>query len=117
MYIELPNQDPLSSDYGMVGKLVKAMYGARDAPLIWQAELRRVMEKLGFEARVLQPGLYHNKARDTDVVAQVDDFWRTGRDQDLKWLHDKLKEEFDIHHRYASRTATCEGGEVLESHA
>ena len=58
VYIELPNQDPLSSDYS---KLETAMYGTRGTLLISQAEVRRVMQKLGFEASVRAPGLHHHK--------------------------------------------------------
>ena len=32
----------------MVGKLDRAMYGARDAPATWQAELEKTMSELGF---------------------------------------------------------------------
>ena len=31
IFIELPSRDPMSSSRGMVGKLMKAMYGTRDA--------------------------------------------------------------------------------------
>ena len=40
VYIEPPTQDPRSQEYGVVGKLEKAMYGTRDAPLIWQGKVR-----------------------------------------------------------------------------
>ena len=39
VYIELPSEDPMSEGGNMVGKLDKAMYGTRDAPAAWQAEL------------------------------------------------------------------------------
>ena len=96
VYIELPCQDPESLDYDVVGKLEKAMYGTRDAPQIWQTEVRRVMERLGFEVSLREPGLYHHKKLDLDVIAHVDDFLCTGRDLDLKWFYDQLKSEFDI---------------------
>ena len=41
VYIELPPQDEYSMYPDMVGHLAKAMYGTRDAPLIWQEEVRR----------------------------------------------------------------------------
>jgi hypothetical protein len=41
VYIELPGQDPMSLDPSVVGKLEKAMYGTRDAPQIWQGEVRK----------------------------------------------------------------------------
>ena len=96
VYIELPGQDPMSLDPFVVGKLEKAMYGTRDAPQIWQGEVRKVMKKLGFEVSLREPSLYHHKERDMDVVAHVDDFLCTGRDKDLTWFHQKLRAEFDI---------------------
>ena len=43
MYIELPSEDPMSEGGHMVGKLDKAMYGTRDAPAAWQAELGKTL--------------------------------------------------------------------------
>ena len=78
VYIELPPQDEYSMYPDMVGHLAKAMYGTRDAPLIWQEEVRRVMEKLGFEASLQQPAVYHHRAKGMDVVVNADDFLCTG---------------------------------------
>ena len=61
VYIELPAEDPMSEGGGgrhLVGKLDKAMYGTRDAPAEWQAELERTMIKLGFRPVVSTPCLY-----------------------------------------------------------
>ena len=41
IYIELPTQDERYGDKNLVGKLVKAMYGTRDAPQIWETSCRR----------------------------------------------------------------------------
>ena len=125
VYIELPTQDEQSMNYEIVGKLDRAMYGTRDAPLIWQGEVRRVMHKLGFVASMLQPGVYHHPTREIDVVVHVDDFLCTGRSGDLEWFEQKLKEEYDVsatrvgpdHHKevkYLNRTLrwTDDGIEV-----
>ena len=96
VYIELPTQDRYSMYPDMVGHLEKAMYGTRDAPLIWQEEVRRVMGELGFEASMHQPAVYHHPGRDMDVVVHVDDFLCTGSDPDLKWLFEELKKSFEL---------------------
>ena len=44
VYIELPRQDPRWAEGVVVGVLRKAMYGTRDAPQIWQNEVRTTME-------------------------------------------------------------------------
>ena len=35
LYIDLPPEDPLAASGRYVGKLERAMYGTRDAPMIW----------------------------------------------------------------------------------
>ena len=57
VYIQLPRQDPRWADGGVVGVLRKAMYGTRDAPQIWQNEVRTTMESLGFCMSILQPSV------------------------------------------------------------
>ena len=86
VYLELPHQDERSTDPGAVGLLKRSMYGTRDAPFIWQEEVRRVMEKMGFIASMLQPVVYHHALRKINAVAHVDDFLCTGRAADLQWL-------------------------------
>ena len=44
----------------MVGKLDKAMYGMRDAPAAWQAELEKTMIELDFRPVVSTPCLYYH---------------------------------------------------------
>ena len=43
VYIELPFEDPGREDGRMVGLLHKAMYGLRDAPQVWQEEVRSIL--------------------------------------------------------------------------
>ena len=76
VYIERPVEDPMSEGGGwwhLVGKLDKAMYGTRDAPAEWQAELERAMIKLGFRPVVSTPCLYCHSLLDVRVVGHVDD--------------------------------------------
>ena len=96
VYIELPHQDPKSKNGNLVGRLLKAMYGTRDAPLIWQGEVKATMTKIGFEASVLQPAVYYHRARGLYVVAHVDDFLCVGEENDLDWLHSELAKEYDL---------------------
>ena len=41
LHIELPVEEPVSGTGDYVGKLERAMYGTRDAPMIWE-EVRHV---------------------------------------------------------------------------
>ena len=93
VYIELPRQD---KRYGSneVGKLVKAMYGTRDAPQIWQNEVRGALEALGLAVSVLQPSLYYHRERELVISVHVDEC--SGRVEDLEWLYQGLKAKYDL---------------------
>ena len=57
----------------MVGKLDKAMYGTKDAPAAWQAELEKTMIELGFRPVVSNPCLSYHPSWGIRVVGHVED--------------------------------------------
>ena len=59
IYIELPKEDNMYG-HGFVGKLIKAMYGTRAAPKIWQQTVRKEMISLGFEVNMIFPCVYYH---------------------------------------------------------
>ena len=87
IYIRLPQEDPMSKVPGMVGRLLKAMYGTRDAPAIWQQEVRRVLTAIGFRKCSTTPCVYHRPEKDIRVVTHVDEFLATGPDEELQWMY------------------------------
>ena len=95
IYVELPTQDPRHGT-GVVGKLLKAMYGTRDAPQIWAGEVAKALECLGFERSVYQPSVYFHRAREMIVTVHVDDFLCSGAVEDLKWLYESLRAKYDL---------------------
>merc|ERR1712018_514255 len=50
VYIELPAEDPRAKEGNLVGRLLKTMYGTRDAPQVWQEEVQTAMKEIGYEA-------------------------------------------------------------------
>jgi len=64
---------------GYLGKLVKAMYGTRAAPQVWQKVVREVMLSLGFKMNPIFPCVYYHAERDVTVLTHVDDFLCGGR--------------------------------------
>lgn len=58
VYFELPDQDPKSKEQQMMGRLVKATYGARNAPEILSGEVKREMNKSGFVSSVFHPSAF-----------------------------------------------------------
>ena len=96
LFIELPSSDPRAGDPNVVGRLKKALYGTRDAPQLWQQTLTKVLVKMGFEGSRLQPGVFVHKTREIMMVTHVDDFLVGGPPEDLLWLRDELKKNFEI---------------------
>ena len=43
LHVELPPEDSLAASGRYVGKLERAMYGTRDAPMIWQDHLWKTL--------------------------------------------------------------------------
>lgn len=95
LFIELPEQDAKSGGR-LVGRLKKAMYGTRDAPLIWRATVDAFMRKAGFLIATLQPGVYYHVTRGLRVMTHVDDFLLTGNVKHAEWFEAELKKEYDI---------------------
>ena len=96
LFIELPEQDPRSSDGRWVGRLRRTMYGTRDAPAAWQKMLGSVMRKLGFKACRSVPCVYVNEEKDLRVIVHVDDFLASGQAPELAWFEAGLKKAFSI---------------------
>jgi hypothetical protein len=95
VYIELPSRDP-ESGKNLVGQLLKAMYGTRDAPQIWQEVVKKKMVSIGFVTSSLHAGVYRHANRMLIVVIHVDDFLSIGSRVDLLWLGAELQKDYDI---------------------
>ena len=96
VYIELPEEDKRAKTRRFVGKLRKAMYGLRDAPQVWQGEVKRTMEELGFRAAASTPCVYYKQEGGVRVVVHVDDFLCTGPKDALEKLLADLKARYEM---------------------
>ena len=94
IYIELSGEE--SQGGKSVGKLVRALYGTRDAPLAWQTVVKKDMKELGFEECKVTNGVFTNSKRDLRTVAHVDDFLVSGELHDLLWFRNKLLEKYEL---------------------
>jgi hypothetical protein len=95
IYIHLPPEDPMHGQ-GLVGKLIKAMYGTRAAPQVWQSVVRSNMVALGFDMNPIFPCVYNHRERDMTVVTHVDDFLCSGQKKDLLWFRSMLNNQFEL---------------------
>ena len=54
------------------------------------------MESMGFEMNTIFPCVYHHATKDMFVVTHVDDFLASGAKENLKWLNERLSEDFEL---------------------
>ena len=94
IYVELPEEESEGGRY--VGKLVKTLYGTRDAPVAWQKVVKEDMFRLGFTECLRTTGVYFHRDRDLRVVTHVDDFLVAGEYQHLKWLRGELEKTYEL---------------------
>ena len=73
LYIELPSADPEAKTGEYVGSMRKALYGTREAPQLWNNELRRALGTTGFQSSGLHPRIFNHRRKDVYIVAHVDD--------------------------------------------
>ena len=78
LYLELPPEDPLAASGRYVGNLERAMYGTRDAPMIWQDHLRKTLIEMKFKE-----GVFQHETPDIFICVHVDDLQCTGLREDL----------------------------------
>ena len=96
LYVELPPEDPLSASGRYVGKLERAMYGTRDAPMIWQDHLRKAQLDMKFKESVAHLGVFQHETRDILLCVHVDGLLCTGVRDDLLWLKLQLLKEYEL---------------------
>ena len=94
VFVELPTE--AGHGKSKVGRLLRSMYGCRDAGMNWEIEVARVMKKLGFEQGVSSPCIYYHPERDMRSLIHGDDLTSLGGLDDLEWLHRSLAHEWSI---------------------
>jgi len=88
IYVEPPGAESQGGKY--VGKLVRALYGTRDAPLAWLTVVKSDMIEMGFNECKVTNGVFTHPGRDLRVVVHVDDFLLSGEGHNLLWFRDQL---------------------------
>ena len=94
IYIELPEEESENGKY--VGKLLRTLYGTRDAPQAWQKVVREDMHRMGFHESKFTSGVYVHHSRDIQVVAHVDDFLVSAEPRDAKWFKEELARRYEL---------------------
>ena len=96
LYIKLPKEDPRADGGHTIGRLLKSMYGTRDAPQIWAGEVKKTMEALGFRVCRINPCIFYHETWEMQVITHVDDFLCCGSRGGLEWFRDELQKSYEI---------------------
>lgn len=99
LYIELPVEDPQRDNGQYIGRLVRALYGTRDAPLAWQRVVKKFMIERGFHHSHIAQGIYVHRARDLRIVCHVDDFLVTGPADQVEWFRSEMASAYEVKHQ------------------
>ena len=96
LYVELPPEDLLSASGRYVGNLERAMYGTRDAPMIWQDYLRETLLDVKFKEYVTHPGVFQHETRDILLCVHVDDLLCAGVRDNQLWRKKQLLRTYEL---------------------
>ena len=94
IFVQLPEGD---RQEGFCGKLVKSMYGTRDASAIWQKSYTELLIRAGFAKNQAWPScFYHEGYGGIRVLVHGDDFVVLADDAGQKYLEDTLRSKYDL---------------------
>jgi len=94
IYVELPPE--LGLGPAKVARLLKSLYGCRDAGHNWELEVARVMLSIGFVQGPSNPCIYYHAGRDIRTMVHGDDFVSLGSKTNLEWFHSELSKAWTI---------------------
>ena len=130
VFVELPPE----AGYGknVIGKLVKCMYGTRDAAQGWEGAYRTALETMGFKRGRASPCVFYHAGRQVFLTVHGDDVLATGSANSSSWFERSLLttsegkvkgrlqkpgDELRILNRIARRTADGYEWEADQRHA
>ena len=79
-----------------MGKLVRALYGTRDAPLAWLFVVKNGMREMWFHECKVTNGVVTHPERDIRAVVQVDDFLLSEDNHQPLWFRDLFLKKYEI---------------------
>jgi len=94
VYVELPSEAGEPQD--KVGRLLKSMYGCRDAGLNWEREVCNAMESFGYVQGKSSPCVYWHPQHDVRAIVHGDDFLCLGERRSLDMLCSQLRTRWEI---------------------
>ena len=92
-YIELPGE---AERQGKCGRLVKWLYGMRNAASAWEKHYSDRLAEMGFAKSRVAPTAFYNEEREVRCVVHGDDFTFSGRRSALQEIAEQLKETYEL---------------------
>ena len=93
IYVELPEE--AGEGPGKSARLLKSLYGTRDAATNWSQACSQILLDMGFEQGVSTPCLFFNRAKKICTVVHGDDFLSSGSSMSLGWMQAPLAKVLD----------------------
>jgi len=93
VYVQLPPED---EEEGMCGRLLKSLYGTRDAARNWEEEYSGYLESIGFIRGISTPSVFYHETRELRVVVHGDDFTFLGWKEQLNWVRAEMMKRYEI---------------------
>ena len=94
IFVELPEE--AGHGPGKCARLLKSLYGTRDAATNWSKAYTDILESIGFEVGVSNPCLFKHKSRSITTLVHGDDFLSAASDEDLEWMKSELGKNLEI---------------------
>ncbi len=94
-YVELPDEDD-DHRKGMVGLLLKHMYGTRAAAMGWHSEYSGTLIDSGFVPGTASACVFYHPERNLTCSVHGDDLTTTGTKRDLDWFKQQLEAKYEI---------------------
>ena len=95
IFMKMPG--PLVHIFGKYVRILKSLYGLKQAARVWYLLLSNFFESIGFKSIPTDPSIMINKANGTIVGIQVDDMALTGGDENaIADVKRKLQAKFEM---------------------
>nr|GEZ01937.1 ribonuclease H-like domain, reverse transcriptase, RNA-dependent DNA polymerase [Tanacetum cinerariifolium] len=99
VYVTQPEGSVEKQDQGKVYRLIKALYGLRQAPRAWNIKLDNTLKSLGFKKCALEQAIYTKTSKDSTLLigVYVDDLIITGTPKkEIDEFKAQMEEKFEM---------------------
>ena len=93
IFVILPEGD---QEEGMVGLLLKSMYGTRDAAHMWQQFYTEVLLAAGFKQSAAWPAIFFHEKFEARLLVHEDDFVILGNNTAQEHVEKALRGKYDL---------------------